>query len=414
MTTASTRMTEIKSALLLNQPFFASLLLDLMEVKVGKFPEIFGQNEPTMATNGKTIWVDEDFLVKMTLKEGAFVLAHEIGHAMWQHMQRGKMYMDAGFEGTRFSPMLWNIAGDYVINDMLVKSGIGKMPKQGLLDAKYEYTMTVDEVYRDLLEEHGDSGGSDSSDGEDGGSGGDDASGMGDGSGGTLDTHVLEIAEDAPSDAEWRRGIASAKDAAKAMGAMPAHLERFVDSLLSPKVPWEDKLRKAMTKKVGKDTTDWSRPHRRRLITQGVIMPTYSGFGAGTIVFAIDTSGSMSEDELKQALGEVDKITTDCNPEKVIVIGCDAHVESVVELQAGDSLVNNIPRLGGGGGTSFEPPFEWCEENSVVPDTLVYFTDTGGKFPKHEPPYPVIWCCSQEWITPPFGEIIPAEVFQNG
>ena len=461
--TAKARLTETKAALLLNQPFFASLLLDMMEMKLGTFPEIFRGNTPTMATNGKTIWVDEGFMQSLSINEAVFVVCHEIGHAMWMHMSRGKQYLDMGFDGKQFIPMLWNVAGDFIINDMLVKSEVGKMPKIGLLDSKYEYTMLVDDVYRDLLEENkcpscGGSGkkedeeddgqassgpGDDEGDSDDqqdegpegsGGSKPDDGdgdadakgsgncggsgepcpdccgSGVGGGHGQTLDTHILEIPEGKPSDAQMRRAVQSAKDAAKAMGQMPAHLERFVDSLLEAKVPWEDKLKKAMAKKIGRDTTNWNRPHRRRYIMQGVIMPTYNGFGAGHIVFAVDTSGSMSENELKQALGECDKILADCNPEAVTLIGCDARVETVIELQDGDRLKDNIPRIGGGGGTSFVPPFTYCEEEGIKPDTLIYFTDTGGTFPTDEPAFPVIWCCSDDWITPPFGEIIHVEV----
>ena len=442
--TPKAKLTEVKAAILLNHPFFAALLLDMMYMELGKFPEVFGGNTPTMATNGKTIWIDEDFLMSLSINEAVFVVCHEIGHAMWMHMQRGKKYLDMGIDGKPFIHTLWNVAGDYVINDMLVKSEVGKMPKIGLLDSKYTYDMLVDDVYRKLMQKQqcsscggtgkaggddgkqqgsgaggSDDGQGDSADGS-GGAGGDDpcpdcgGSGVSGVAGGTLDTHVLEIPTDAPSEAQMRRAVASAKDAAKAMGQMPAHLERFVNSLLEARVPWEDKLRKAMTKKIGRDTTNWNRPHRRRYITQGVIMPTYSGFGAGTIVFAVDTSGSMSQKELQQALGECDKILADCNPERVVLIGCDARVETVYELQDGDRLAGNIPRIGGGGGTSFIPPFEWCYDNGVKPDTLVYFTDTGGTFPDREPPWPTIWCCSADWITPPFGEVIPAEVFANG
>jgi len=430
--TAKAKLTESKAALLLNQPFFASLMLDMMMVELGTFPHIFGGRTPTMATNGKTIWVDEGFIESLTINEAVFVLCHEIGHAMWKHMSRGKKYADMGFDGKPFIHKIWNFAGDYVINDMLVKSEIGKMPKMGLLDKKYDYTMLVDDVYRKLRDEaddcpscggSGQKGGGDGDDDAEGGGGSDgdgepcpDCGGSGvDGlSGDTLDTHVNEIPEGDVSDAQWRRAVASAKDAAKAMGQMPAHLERFVDSLLESKVPWEDKLRKAFSKKIGRDVNNWNRPHRRRYITQGLIMPTYNGFGAGHIVFAVDTSGSMSSDELKQALGECDKILADCNPERVTLIGCDARVETVIELQDGDRLADNIPRIGGGGGTSFIPPFEWCVQEDVKPDTLVYFTDTGGTFPEDIYPWPTIWCCSEDWIKPPFGEVIPAEVFNGG
>lgn len=426
--TARNKYTEAKAALLLNVPFFAALMLDMMVTRIGKFPEVFGPHTPTMATNGKTIWIDEDFIQSLTVAETVFVLCHEICHAMWKHMARGKYFQDNGFECRPFNPFIWNMAGDYVNNDMLVKSKIGKMPKMGLIDPKYTFEMLVDDVYRKLFEEQKcqDCGGTGKEQGagsgsEGGGSGDGDqpcssCGGTGCRGGGkqTLDTHILEVAEDVGSDAQWKRAVAGAKDAAKAMGNMPAALERFVDSLLEAKVPWQDKLRKSMSKKLGRDTTNWNRPHRRRYITQGIIMPTYNGFGAGHIVFAVDTSGSMSDDELRQALGECDKILADCNPEGVTLIGCDARVETVHELQDGDRLANNIPRIGGGGGTSFVPPFKWCEENNVKPDTLVYFTDTGGTFPDEEPNFPVIWCCSEKWVEPPFGEIIMMEDLHNG
>lgn len=333
-----------------------------------------------------------------------------------------------------FIPLVWNIAGDYVINDMLVKAAVGKMPKMGLLDAKYPYTMVVDDVYRDIMKDHvcGECGGTgkqqgkgggncesgdagDSEGGDGGGSGDTDCpacggSGLDGKHGRTLDHHVLEDDSGGPTEAEWKRAVASARDAAKAMGQMPAHLERWVNGLLEAKVEWNDKLRKSMAKVIGRDVNNWNRPHRRRYLTQGVIMPTYNGFGAGHIVFCVDTSGSMSDNELRQALGECDKILSDCNPKRVTLIGCDARVETVIDLGEGDRLADNIPRIGGGGGTSFIPPFEWCEENGVRPDTLVYFTDTGGTFPTDEPDFPVIWCCSSDWMTPPFGEVIMVEV----
>ena len=78
--------TEVKTAMLLHVPFFASILLDMMTVKIGKFPEVFGNRSPTAATNGHTVWFDKDFFEKMKLPERVFVLCHEIGHAMWSHM----------------------------------------------------------------------------------------------------------------------------------------------------------------------------------------------------------------------------------------------------------------------------------------------------------------------------------------
>ena len=407
---AQQKLTECKTAMLLHCPFFASLLLDMMTIKLGKFPHLFPPGNETMATNGKTIWVDEDFISSLKLPEAVFVMCHEVGHAMWMHMARAKAYMDTGFDGKPFNPRLWNVAGDYVINDMLIESKIGRMPKVGLHDkGKGQSGELVDDVYRRLLQEDEQSGGGG------GGAGAHNNQGPDGTPDGTLDTHVMpQSGQDVGSDVEWKRAVTTARDAAKSQGKLPAGLERFVDGLLKPKVPWPEKLRTAFIKKVGREAKDWNRMHRRRYVQQGVIMPAYKGFGCGTVVFCVDTSGSMSEKEIKQGLSECDSILTDCNPESVILIGCDAAVETVHELGSGDSLAGNAPActLGGGGGTSFIPPFRWLEERSIRPDCLVYFTDMGGTFPTDDPGFPVIWCATTDYEKPDEapGEVVRVEL----
>jgi predicted metal-dependent peptidase len=385
----NTALTEVKTAMLLHCPFFASIMLDHMTIKVGKYPEVFGSREPTAATDGKNMWFDEDSFATMKLPERVFVTAHEISHAMWQHMARAKQYLDTGFDGKPFDQGRYNRAGDYVINDMLVNCKIGKMPDCGLHDpSKYTSDMLVDDVYR-LLED-------DPNDGD----------GPGPGEGGTLDHHVP--APTATTEAEMKRVIASAADAAKSQGKLPADLERFVDQILEPKVAWTELLRKAMQRCAGRDAVTYTKPHRRRLITQGLILPSYTGYASGDIVFVMDTSGSMGQKEMAQGLGECDNILQDCMPKSVTLIGCDARVNSVNYLYSGDSLKDNPPKLGGGGGTSFKPPFEFVEEEGINPATLVYFTDMYGDFPE-DPGYPVIWCSSSEGMEGPFGETIFVE-----
>lgn len=407
---AEQKLTEVKTAMLLHTPFFASLLLDMMRIRLGKFPNIFPPGNETMATDGKTIWIDEDFIESLKLPEAVFIMCHEVGHAMWMHMSRGKYYQDNGFDGKPFNPQLWNIAGDYVINDMLIESKVGKMPKIGLHDtSKGTATDMVDDVYRKLLEDPPEGSGGNGGDGppQPGSNQGPDGT-----PDGTLDTHIHEVSKE--SEVEWKRAVKTAQDAAKAMGKMPAGLERFVENLLRPKVPWWEKLRTQFYRAIGREAKDWNKIHRRRYVTQGIIMPSYKGFGCGTVVFVIDTSGSMSDREIGQGLGEADSILCDCNPEQVILIGCDAAVESVVELGSGDTLKGNAPacRLGGGGGTSFIPPFDWLKERNIRPDCLVYFTDMGGSFPTDDPGFPVIWCSTTGCDKPDHapGEVIQVEL----
>ena len=385
---AKEAMTEIKTAMLLHVPFFASLMLDQMKIRIGKFPDVFGGNTPTAATDGKTIYLDEDFLAGLNLPEAVFLMCHEIGHAMWQHMARAKKYIDTGLDGADFNAKRWNYAGDYVINDMLVKSKIGEMPKGGLLDSKYGHVdWTADDVYRDLPDDPDDQSGGQ----------------------GLLDTHI-PATDAGASQAEWKRAIQSAADRAKAQGMMPDALKRMVDQLLDPKVAWQELLRTMIMRAATREAYTWTRPHRRRLITQGVVLPSYTGFGAGEIVVAVDTSGSIGEKELTVFLTELQSILDVARPEKIWVVPCDACVHEVTELAPEDNLLANPPALGGGGGTAFGPVFEWVEEQGLRPAALVYLTDMYGSFPDDPPPYKTIWCSTSQGHEAPFGETVEIEV----
>lgn len=378
------RYTEVKAALLAHAPFFASLLFDIMDVKIGKFPHIFGDMTPTAATDGKRIYIDEDFLAKLKLPEALFLVCHEIGHAIWLHMPRAKQYGDTGFEGKPFNHTAWNMAGDYVINDMLVKCGVGQMPAGGLRDHQYTSDMLVEDVYRDIM----------AAPPPDQGAG---TKATGDGSNG--DVHI-PASGTTPSPAEMKRAVQSAANAAKAMGKMPAELGRFVDAFVNPKVTWQERLRTTLSKAIARDGTTWTRPHRRRLLQQGVFMPAYTGFGAGKVGVFIDTSGSIGAHELQQFLSEVDEILATCKPEMVILLGCDAEVGNVHILTDGDQLAGKKIDLGGGGGTSFIPPFEWIAKEGIPLTAAVYFTDMYGPFPDQPPPYPVIWCKTTDQKAP--------------
>lgn len=389
----SIRLMEAKTAMLLHVPFFASLLLDMMTVFIGKFPDKFPPGNETAATDGKRIWIDEDFFDKLSLPEAVFLLCHEVGHAMWAHLARGKRYLDLGFEGKKFDPRLWNIAGDYVINDMLVQANIGSMPKMGLHDTdRGTHEDLVDDVYRKLYKEEQKNPGSVKGD--------------------SMDIHILTPSE--TGDTEWKRACKTAADAAKAMGKLPDSLKRFVDQLLNPKVPWQEKLRYHVSRAISRDAHTWARPHRRRLINQGVVLPSYTGFSAGEVVVAIDTSGSISEKELQVFLTELQSILDISKPEAVFVLAIDAELHDVTELTMCDDLAQNQPPLKGGGGTRFEPAFEWIETDGPMPPAaLIYFTDMYGTFPNEAPAYPVIWCSTTEGkVDAPFGEVIPIEVKQ--
>lgn len=395
----------VKTALLLHVPFFASLLLDIMTIKIGKFDANFwpGGMKPTMATDGKTVYIDSDFLSSLKLEEAVFGVCHEVGHAMWEHMSRAKTYESTGFDGNPFSPMLWNIAGDYVINDMLVESKIGAMKRfdhddpQGrykkgdpewLLDPQYTSKMTAEEVYRDLLKNAKKQKGG--------------VPGKGKGQQGQ-DHHIFDTGK--ISSAEMKRAIQTALDTAKACGKLPGSLKRFAEEYLEPKVQWQDILRTTIVTAASRDTSTWARPHRRRLAQQRMYLPRSASFGCRLIVWAWDTSGSIGQKEMNVFGGECKDIIRTCHPENVILLGADAEVASVHEFSQHDEIDWGTTEVGGGGGTDFRPVFEWIKERELQPDALIYFTDMCGPFPTEDPGYPVIWCATTTQEGP-FGKTI--------
>jgi predicted metal-dependent peptidase len=388
----------VKTALLLHVPFFASLLLDIMDVRIGKYDHLFPPGAATMATDGKTIYIDEEFLSGLKLEEAVFGVCHEIGHAMWEHMSRGKVYQDTGFDGKEFYPMLWNVAADYLINDMLVESKVGaiKRDKDGnpewLLSPKYKSTMSAEEVYRDLFK-------------------GAKVKGqlqLGDGQGKGQDVHIFDTGK--ISSAEMKRAIQTAIDTAKACGKLPGALKRYAEEYLEPKVKWQDVLRTTIVTAADRDTSTWARPHRRRLAQQRMYLPRSASFGCRLIVWVWDTSGSIGQKEMNSFGGECKDIIRTCHPETTILMGCDAAVSNVHEFSSNDEIDWSTTEVGGGGGTDFRPPFEWVKEQGLVPDCLIYFTDMCGPFPSEDPGYPVIWCSTTEGQEGPFGKTIHIDV----
>lgn len=402
-----------KIQLTLKHPFFASLLYDKMRLHLT-------DQVPTAGVKGRDLYINPEFFNNelKTVEEGTFVLAHEIAHAMWLHFSRAALYRTMGFEGSNFNPFVWNVACDYVVNDFLVKCGVGSKPKDCLHDPhNYTWEMAVDDVYRDIInnlppkgrtgEGSGDGDGGQGSDS--GESDGDNELGEGTGPKDEYDKigqkrpfdehfHDQEAADEPGNDeAAWQQSVAAAAQAAsqKSQGNLPAPLQRIIDRILNPEVPWQEQLRAHVSKRIGHEERTWTRLRRRDLLQRGIALPGMAGKGSGIIVWCGDTSGSMSDNEQSKGLGELQSILCDAKPEECHVLYGDAKV-CTHTLMEQDSDVRDLVKnnaIQGGGGTDFRPFFDWCAENlNRRPDTLVLFTDSYGTYPQTHPGYPVIIC----------------------
>jgi predicted metal-dependent peptidase len=201
---------------------------------------------------------------------------------------------------------------------------------------------------------------------------------------------------------EWKIAAVQAAEAARAMGKLPGSLARFIDEMVAPKVDWRAMLQRFITE-TSKNDYSWMRPNRR-FLQQGMFLPTLYSESMGEIVVAIDTSGSIDQHTLNAFGAEIRAITGSVRPAKTTVIYCDAEVNHVDEFGPNDDLKF---AMHGGGGTRFEPPFQYVEEHSITPVCFVYLTDLYGSFGA-APSYPVMWCATTDVIAP-WGETVQIE-----
>lgn len=382
MTTASQKMVKARANLVMGHPFFGTLALRL---KMVEDPSI-----ETASCDGTSIRYNPKFVNKLPLSKVQGMIAHEVMHpAFLHHTRRGSRDKNK-----------WNQACDYSINTILHNAGFD-LPEGKYLNPAYD-GMTAEHIYALIPDDPKDDNGQGQGQGQGndpGGDGGVDDSPNSQNSGGSQSQQNHE-------EAEWKVAVAQAVHVAKQAGHLPGDIERMMEELFEPVLPWRNILRRFMTEKCNDDFS-WTRGNRR-FIAQGLYLPSrLSDAAMGEIVVVIDTSGSIGQKELTEFGSEIKSIVDEARPSKVRVIYCDSHIAHIDEFGPDDDLQFAAH---GGGGTDFRPPFKWLEENQIVPRALVYLTDGYGPFPEQEPDFPTLWCINNHDITPPHGEHLILEV----
>lgn len=373
--------------LLLTQPFFATLIYQTDFVS--------DTSVPYAATDGRRILINEGALNALPIEEVKTILAHEIAHIIWLHIPR---------KGAReLRP--WNYATDYVINLMLVECKFA--PVEGwLYDLQYA-GLSAEQVY-DLLpilppEEEpqgGEDDGDEAGDGEGAGPGQQPGakpakgSTKGRGTQGDLRPDLgppMTVDQVAQQEQRMRNQVAGAAMMARMQGKMPAGLERAIGELLDPQVPWYVVLRDYM-QRTTQDDESWSRRNRR--LSQ-VYLPAKHSEKMGEITVIIDTSGSIQQQEIDQAMSEVAAIAEQVDPERIRIVWADAKVAGEQLFESGDVLT---PEPAGGGGTDMRIPLTHIEQ--YAPHIAILITDGYTPWPPIEPPFPLIVCCTTDTAVP--------------
>jgi predicted metal-dependent peptidase len=392
------RFKKARTALLLDHPFFGTLLF-----RLAAKPR---RSIKTMATDGVSLYYNPEFVNTLTAAELQGTLAHEVMHPALQHHAR-RNDRDA---------RRWNMACDYAINPLLMDAGL-TLPKDVLVDGRFA-GMSAEEIYNRLDPENegcpddksqqntsADAKSGDSAKRNEGGEGVSDDPTAPESPGGI--GQVLDAPEEVGSPSvdeqarEWQIAVQQAENVARLAGKMPVGAKRSLEAAREASVNWRELLRRAWSETIPADY-GWARPNRRH-IWAGLYLPGVTSEGFGEIAIAVDCSGSINARQLGLFEAEIQSILAGQRPRRVHVLYFDAVVHRTDTYECGQPIQLSAV---GGGGTDFRPCFDWIEEHGAVPQTLVFLTDLCGTFPTAAPNYPVIWAATGKSAAP-FGEVVP-------
>lgn len=119
--------------------------------------------------------------------------------------------------------------------------------------------------------------------------------------------------------------------------------------------------------------TNWGRINRKRFTTLGIVAPTYKGT-CSQLVITSDISASVSDTSHDKFLIECAQAIDIIKPTSpVIVLWVREYVYAVNEVTSGEELLALArPSCGG---TRMSAAVEWCEDNGIIPDLHLIFTD---------------------------------------
>ncbi len=387
------KLTTARVGLLLRAPFFGNLATRLQLINADEWC-------PTAATDGRKFYYNTEFVNKLKPKELEFLFGHEVLHNVYDHMTRA---------GKERDPMLFNCAADYCVNADLIEQRIGDKITPCLYDKKYE-GWSAEEVYDDLyenaekysledlmeqmLDEH-----LDSQDGE----GEDDSNDDGDPNNDKKSKRPKLSAEERQQiKDEVREAVLQA---AQATGAdnLPSGVKRLIKDLTQPVVNWRELLQQQIQSTV-KDDYSWMRMNRRGW-SMDAILPGMKPGNQIDICIAIDTSGSIGHDDIRDFMSEIKGIMEAYDEYKLQVWSFDTDVYNHRTFTSDnmDDITSYEPK--GGGGTDFMANWRFMKENDIDPKKFIMFTDGCPWDSWGDPNYcdTVFVIKGNEHAQPPFG-----------
>lgn len=374
-------------------------------------------------------WVEQIYELsgqdrRRTVEQLAYLWVHEVSHWLREHADRA--------EDLRAQAEIWNIACDLEINDFVPEGLLlpyypGKLelvlPERfGLPEGQ-----TAEWYYRQLTANPTPSpspqaGSEADGEGQEPGDEGSEAEGKGqepgdEGSGVHGQPRSWEVpatSEETPILNDFdrqslREEVATRiKEHLKNRGTVPAGWIRWAEEILQPRVNWREQLKRVMRGAISEglgQRLDYSmrRPNRRASVYEPFFMPSLHGEYRPRVVCVVDTSGSIGNEELAQAMAEVRGVLEQVRV-PVTIIPCDAVPYEAIEVLTKSDWQSARTRLQGGGGTDMTEGLNAALAMKPPPDVVLILTDGYTPYPTTRPPKTVViwgvWQNASDWELP--------------
>ncbi len=376
-------------------PYLASALLALDPVVIdqsdGTTPPVDLSRLPTDVH--WRVYLDPQVLADNDVPTLGFWLVHQVSHLLRDHAARFPGLPSEDLWTRRPDQQRWNLAADAEIDDDLV-GGELVVPDDattpaglGLADGQ------LAEVYYGQLPaevvDHSDCGG-----GADGQQRPHDKGGPG------LSSTACALV---------RRGTArQIREHVRDRGDFPEGWLRWADEVLEPTVNWRRQLashvRRGVADVAGRVDLSYRRPSRRAHSTPDIILPSLRQ-PLPDVAIVIDTSGSMSDQMLGQALAEVSAVlrSLGVGRDRLKVISCDAQPYAPQSVKRVSGL-----RLAGGGGTDMRAGLTAAAALKPRPDLVIVMTDGFTPWPTEAPSHQrvVVGLLDEAGTTPDWADSV--------
>ncbi len=347
----------------------------------------------TAATDGERILFGVSFLDDLSDKELDFVMMHEVMHVALKHC----------FREEKRNHTLFNIACDIVVNSNIMHACGDR--EESITLAKYGvamhqtptgaegYNFTAEQVYamlekslpkqlREALywDDH---------------------------------SRWKEASHDEQLVNKWNKRVEDAirtitvQDPSDARGLLPALFRRQLGVMRAGQLDWREILQNFLQE----DPNDYSfAPPDRRQYDSPFFLPAYAESEERTqnILFMIDTSGSMSDDEVTVAFSEIKSAIAQFEGRLSGSLGFFDAAVAPPKPFTSDSELQLIHPIGGGG-TDFDVVFEYVRTEMAddPPAYIIILTDGYAPFPDADAAMeiPVLWLITNDLVDPPFGKV---------